>query len=96
MRGDRTPVGVDPWVRPWLRAEGLATFVAAFAGFLWLGLPWYAFLVFLLVPDVSAVGIWRDRGSGRSSTTLAMSWRPAWPSRGWVWRPASCRSRRPV
>jgi hypothetical protein len=44
------------WVRPWLRAEGLATFGAGLAGFLSLGLPWYAFMLFLLVPDISAVG----------------------------------------
>ena len=56
MSGDRAAVEVTSWVRPWLRAEGLATFAAAFAGFLWLGLPWYAFALFLLVPDVSAVG----------------------------------------
>ena len=36
--------GTDPaWTRPWLRAEGLATFAAGLAGFLSLGLPWWAF-----------------------------------------------------
>ena len=36
--------GTDPaWIRPWLRAEGLATFAAGLAGFLYLGLPWWAF-----------------------------------------------------
>ena len=56
MTSDPAASGVTSWVRPWLRMEGLATFAAAFAGFLWLDLPWYAFLVFLLVPDFSAVG----------------------------------------
>ena len=42
--------------RPWLRAEGLATFAAGLAGFLFLGLPWWAFLLLLIVPDVSMVG----------------------------------------
>ena len=34
----------DPagWIRPWLRLEGLAVFAAGLAGFLALGLPWYA------------------------------------------------------
>ena len=49
--------GTDPaWTRPWLRAEGLATFVAGLAGFLFLGLPWWAFVLLLIVPDVSMVG----------------------------------------
>src|SRR6478609_9348544 len=47
------------WVRPWLQAEGLATFVAGLAGFLYLGLPWWAFVVLLIVPDVSMLGYLR-------------------------------------
>ena len=47
------------WIRPWLRAEGAATFAAGLAGFLWLGLPWFAFPLLLLVPDVSAIGYLR-------------------------------------
>ena len=51
---------VDPgWTRPWLRAEGAATFAAGLAGFLFLGLPWWAFVLLLLVPDVSMVGYLR-------------------------------------
>ena len=47
----------DPaWIRPWLRAEGLAIFVAGLAGFLFLGLPWWAFRPLLFVPDVSMIG----------------------------------------
>ncbi len=56
MSGERATVVITSWVRPWLRAEGVATFAAGLAGFLWLGLPWYAFVLFLLVPDLSAVG----------------------------------------
>ena len=41
------------WIRPWLRAEGVGTFAAGLAGFLFLGLPWWAFALLLLVPDVS-------------------------------------------
>lgn len=56
---DRTE-GADPaWVRPWLRAEGLATFAAGLAAFLFLGGPWWAFVLLLIVPDVSMVGYLR-------------------------------------
>jgi len=47
------------WIRPWLRAEGVATFAAGLAGFLFLGLPWWVFVLLLLVPDVSMVGYLR-------------------------------------
>ncbi len=47
------------WIKPWLRAEGAATFAAGLAGFLWLGLPWYAFALLLLVPDLSMIGYLR-------------------------------------
>ena len=55
----RTDVADPAWARPWLRAEGLATFAAGLAGFLFLGLPWWAFLLLLIVPDVSMVGYTR-------------------------------------
>jgi hypothetical protein len=44
------------WIRPWLRAEGVAVFAAGLVGFLALGIPWYAFPLLLLVPDISAIG----------------------------------------
>ncbi len=47
------------WIKPWLRAEGAATFAAGLAGFLWLGVPWFAFPLLLLVPDISAIGYLR-------------------------------------
>src|SRR5688572_11824404 len=50
---------VAPWIRPWLRAEGAAVFAAGLAGFLALGVPWYVFVLLLLVPDVSAIGYLR-------------------------------------
>ena len=53
-------IALDPsWMRRWLRAEGAATFAIGLAAFLWLGLPWYAFVVLLLVPDLSMVGYLR-------------------------------------
>ena len=56
---DHATIANPTWIRPWLRAEGAATFAAGLAGFLFLGLPWWAFLLLLLVPDVSAVGYLR-------------------------------------
>ncbi len=53
------PVSATRWIKPWLRAEGAATFAAGLAGFLWLGVPWYAFPLLLLVPDISAIGYLR-------------------------------------
>lgn len=47
------------WMRPWLRIEGLATFGAGLAGFLYLGLPWWAFALLLITPDVSMLGYLR-------------------------------------
>ena len=60
-RGIRRPPAMDvarqlAWIRPWLRLEGLAVFAAGLVGFLALGVPWYAFPLLLLVPDLSAVG----------------------------------------
>jgi hypothetical protein len=54
-----TDEGAAAWIRPWLRAEGLATFAAGLAGFLFLGLPWWAFVLLLIVPDVSMAGYLR-------------------------------------
>ena len=56
---DRTEGTDRSWVQPWLRAEGVATFAAGLAGFLFLGLPWWAFVLLLIVPDVSMVGYLR-------------------------------------
>ena len=68
---DRTD-GTDPaWIRPWLRAEGLAVFAAGLAGFLFLGLPWWAFLLLLIVPDVSMVGYLRSPRVGAIVYNLA-------------------------
>jgi hypothetical protein len=65
MVNEQAPAHTDPadaestWVRPWLRAEGVAAFAAGLAGFLFLGLPWWAFALLLIVPDVSMVGYLR-------------------------------------
>ncbi len=54
-----TAIADPTWIRPWLRAEGAATLAAGFAGFLFLGLPWWAFLLLLIVPDISMAGYLR-------------------------------------
>ena len=59
------------WIRPWLRAEGLATFAAGLAGFLFMGLSWWAFALLLLVPDVSMVGYARSPRVGAILYNLA-------------------------
>jgi hypothetical protein len=59
------------WSRPWLRAEGVATFGAGLAGFLYLGLPWWAFLLLLIAPDVSMVGYVRGPRVGAVVYNLA-------------------------
>lgn len=59
ITADPPAVADRSWIRPWLRAEGAATLAAGLAGFLFLGLPWWAFLLLLIVPDVSMVGYLR-------------------------------------
>jgi hypothetical protein len=59
------------WIRPWLRAEGLATFAVGLAGFLFLGLPWWAFVLLLIVPDLSMVGYARGPRVGAIVYNLA-------------------------
>jgi Domain of unknown function (DUF4260) len=59
LAADRTATSDSSWIRPWLQAEGAAAFAAGLAGFLFLGLPWWAFLLLLIAPDVSMVGYLR-------------------------------------
>ncbi len=67
----RTDGADTAWIRPWLRTEGLATFAAGLAGFLFLGLPWWAFLLLLIVPDVSMVGYLRGPRVGAIAYNVA-------------------------
>jgi hypothetical protein len=62
---------VSPWIRPWLRAEGVAVFAAGLAGFLAIGAPWYLVVLLLLVPDASAVGYLRGPRVGAIVYNLA-------------------------
>jgi hypothetical protein len=67
----RTDATDPAWIRPWLRAEGLAVFAAGLAVFLFLGLPWWAFLPFLIIPDVSMVGYLRGPRVGAIAYNVA-------------------------
>jgi hypothetical protein len=62
------------WVRPWLRAEGLAALVAGLALYGWLGGPWLAVIPLLLLPDASAVGYLRDARLGAFGYNLVHNW----------------------
>ena len=59
------------WIRPWLRVEGLAVLAAGLAGFLFLGLPWWAFLLLLIIPDVSMIGYVRGPRVGAIAYNVA-------------------------
>ena len=68
----RPTEAADPaWIRPWLRAEGLAVLAAGLAGFLFLGLPWWAFLLLLMLPDLSMLGYVRGPRVGAIAYNVA-------------------------
>ncbi|MEO5918031.1 MAG: DUF4260 domain-containing protein [Candidatus Limnocylindrales bacterium] len=72
-----SPTGLDattPWVRRWLRAEGIAALVGGFAAWLALGAPWPVFFALLLVPDISMVGYLADRHVGAISYNIGHNW----------------------
>ena len=54
-----------------LHAEGAAVFIAATLVYFRLGLPWWAFLLFLLAPDLSAVGYLLGTRAGSLTYNLA-------------------------
>jgi hypothetical protein len=63
-----------PWVRRWLRAEGFTAFIGGF--FAWLAVDgrWPWFLLFLLVPDLSAAGYLGGRHLGAIAYNLVHNW----------------------
>lgn len=63
-----------PWVRRWLRAEGMAALVGGLWGWLALGAPWPLFVVLLLAPDVSMVGYLRGTHAGAISYNIVHNW----------------------
>ncbi len=63
-----------PWVRRWLRAEGIAAFAAAAAGWAVLDAGWPWFLLLLFVPDVSMVGYLAGPHAGAITYNIAHNW----------------------
>ena len=63
-----------PWVRRWLRAEGLAAFVGGAAAWVWLGAPWPWFVVLLLAPDISMAGYLGGTHTGAVTYNIAHNW----------------------
>lgn len=61
-------------MRRWLRAEGIAALVGGFFAWLALGAGWPWFLVFLLAPDISALGYLGGRHLGAITYNLAHNW----------------------
>jgi hypothetical protein len=66
-----------PSIRAWLRAEGLAAFVAGLALFGATGGPWLLVVPLLLLPDVSMVGYLRGPRLGALTYNLAHNWATA-------------------
>lgn len=66
-----------PWVRRWLRAEGIAALGGGLWAWLALGMAWPLFLVLLLVPDVSMVGYLKGTHAGAIGYNLAHNWATA-------------------
>jgi hypothetical protein len=63
-----------PWVRRWLRAEGIVAFAGGAAAWVALGAPWPWFVVLLLAPDVSMVGYLRGPHPGAIAYNVAHNW----------------------
>ncbi len=72
-----SPTALDattPWVRRWLRAEGVAAFVGGVAAWVALGAPWPWFVVLLLVPDIVMAGYLRGPHAGAIAYNIAHNW----------------------
>lgn len=66
-----------PWVRRWLRAEGITAFTAGAAAWVALGAEWPWFFVLLLAPDVSMVGYLRGPHVGAIAYNVVHNWATA-------------------
>ncbi|MBI2763278.1 MAG: DUF4260 domain-containing protein [Chloroflexi bacterium] len=63
-----------PWVRRWLRAEGIAALVGGFLAWLGLEAPWPLFFLFLLVPDLSMIGYRQGPHAGAITYNIVHNW----------------------
>ena len=66
--------GTSPWVRRWLRAEGIAALVGGLWSWIALGAAWPLFVVLLLVPDISMVGYLKGTHAGAISYNIVHNW----------------------
>ena len=66
-----------PWVRRWLRAEGVVAFLGGLIAWAWLGGNPVILVALILVPDVSMVGYLRGPHVGAIAYNLAHSWATA-------------------
>lgn len=74
---DLPPGGLEattPWVRRWLRAEGVVAFAGGVAAWVALGAPWPWFAVLLLAPDISMLGYLRGPHPGAIAYNIAHNW----------------------
>ena len=75
-----TPSALDattPWVRRWLRAEGVVAFLAGLMAWAWLGGNPVVLVALILVPDVSMLGYLRGPRLGAIAYNLVHSWATA-------------------
>lgn len=73
-RGQSDLDATTPWVRRWLRAEGIAALVGAVVAWLALDAPWWGFALLLLVPDVSMAGYLRGPHVGAVAYNIVHNW----------------------
>ena len=63
-----------PWVRRWLRAEGLAALALGWVAWRWFGGEPIWFVALLLVPDISMIGYLRGPHTGAITYNVAHNW----------------------
>jgi hypothetical protein len=71
------PVNLEqttPWVRRWLRAEGIVALVGSVAAWAALGGEWPWFIACLLIPDVAMLGYLAGPHPGAIAYNLAHNW----------------------
>ena len=66
-----------PWVRRWLRAEGLVAFAGGAVIWILMYQPLPLFVVLLLVPDVSMLGYLRGPHAGAIAYNVVHNWATA-------------------
>lgn len=80
---ERSSIDVaPPSTRTWLRAEGLAAFLAGLAIFGAAGGPWLLVVPLLLVPDLSMAGYFRGPRLGALTYNVVHSWATSLPLLG--------------